>query len=51
MKYIKRQSMLYNEAKHAPMFMLCFMMTNKSPKAWGLAGKLVEEIISSTEKI
>ena len=43
--------MLYNEAKHAPMFMLCFMMTNKSPKAWGLAGKLAKEIISSTEKI
>ena len=43
--------MLYNEAKHAPMFMLCFMMTNKSVKAWGLAGKLAKEIISSTEKI
>ena len=43
--------MLYNEAKHAPMFMLCFMMTNKSPKAWGLAGKLAKEIISSTEKM
>lgn len=43
--------MLYNEAKHAPMFMLCFMMTNPSYKAWGLAGKLAKEIISSTEKI
>ena len=43
--------MLYNEAKHAPMFMLCFMMTNKSVKACGLAGRLAKEIISSTEKI
>lgn len=42
---------LKNEAKNAPMFMLCFMMTNKSSKAQTLASKLVKAIISSAEKI
>ena len=42
---------LKNEAKNAPMFMLCFMMTNTSPKAQALAAKLVKSIIQSTEKI
>ena len=42
---------LKNEAKNAPMFMLCFMMTNKSPAAKKLAAKLVKSIINSTEKV
>ena len=42
---------LKNEAKNAPMFMLCFMMTNKSSKAQALASKLVKAIINSAEKI
>lgn len=42
---------LKNEAKNSPMFMLCFMMTNKSPAAQNLASRLVKAIIKSTEKI
>lgn len=42
---------LKNEAKNSPMFMLCFMMTNKSPAAQKLAARLVKSIIKSTEKI
>lgn len=42
---------LKNEEKNSPMFMLCFMMTNTSNKAQGLASKLVKDIISSTEKL
>ena len=41
---------LKNEAKNSPMFMLCFMMTNKSLAAQKLAAKLVKTIIKSTEK-
>lgn len=43
--------MLKNEAKNAPMFLLCFMMTNTSDKAQKLADKLVKGIINSTERI
>ena len=42
---------LKNEAKNSPMFMLCFMMTNTSPRAQSLASTLVKGIISSTEKL
>lgn len=42
---------LKNEAKNSPMFMLCFMMTNTSPKAQTLASKLVKGIINSAEKL
>lgn len=42
---------LKNEAKNSPMFMLCFMMTNKSLAAQKLAAKLVKTIIKSTEKV
>lgn len=42
---------LKNEVKNAPMFMLCFMMTNTSPNAQKLASTLVKAIISSTEKL
>ena len=42
---------LKNEAKNSPMFMLCFMMTNQSGKAQGLASKIVKGIISSTERL
>jgi hypothetical protein len=42
---------LNDEVKNAPMFMLCFMMTNTSSKAQALASKLVKAIISSAEKI
>lgn len=42
---------LRNEAKNSPMFMLCFMMTNKSVRAQGLASKIVKGIISSAEKL
>ena len=43
--------LLQNEDKSAPMFLLCFMMTNTSEKAQALAGRLVKNIIKSTEKI
>ncbi|MBQ5328632.1 MAG: three-Cys-motif partner protein TcmP [Oscillospiraceae bacterium] len=43
--------LLKNKSKNAPMFMLCFMMTNKSAKAQSLASKLVKGIIKSAEKI
>lgn len=43
--------LLRNEAKNSPMFLLCFMMTNDSPKATALAGKLVKGIMKSTEKL
>lgn len=50
--YVAKESkLLTNEAKNAPMFLLCFMMTNTSDKAQKLAGKLVKGIINSTEKI
>ncbi|MBQ6849582.1 MAG: three-Cys-motif partner protein TcmP [Oscillospiraceae bacterium] len=42
---------LTNEKKNAPMFMLCFMMTNTSSKAQQLAARLVKGIIKSTEKL
>lgn len=42
---------LKNETKNSPMFMLCFMMTNTSKKAQGLASNLVKGIISSTERL
>lgn len=42
---------LKNESKNAPMFMLCFMMTNTSPPAQGLASKIVKGVIESAEKL
>lgn len=42
---------LRNEAKNSPMFLLSFMMTNKSPRAQALAAKLVKDIIRKTEKL
>lgn len=42
---------LRNEVRKSPMFMLCFMMTNTSPKAQSLAAKLVKDIIKKTEKL
>ena len=41
---------LYNEAKNSPLFLLCFMMTNKSDKAVKLAERLVEGIKKKVEK-
>ncbi len=49
--YVAPESkILRNEAKNSPLFMLCFMMTNKSEKAQKLASKLVKEICK-TEKL
>lgn len=42
---------LKNDKKKAPMFLLVFMMTNKSEKAVKLASKLVKAAIRSAEKI
>ena len=42
---------LKNESKNAPMFMLCFMMTNTSPPAQRLASKIVKGVIESAEKL
>lgn len=42
---------LKNESKNAPMFMLCFMMTNTSLPAQGLASKIVKGVIESAEKL
>ena len=42
---------LKNKDKNAPMFLLCFMMTNQSVAAQQLAAKLVKSIISSTERM
>lgn len=42
---------LKNKARNAPMFLLCFMMTNQSVAAQQLAAKLVKSIINSTEKL
>lgn len=41
---------LYNEAKNSPLFLLCFMMTNKSEKAINLANRLVDGIKKKVEK-
>lgn len=50
--YVSPESkVLRNESKNAPMFMLCFMMTNKSPAAQSLAAKLVRDIINNAEKL
>lgn len=50
--YVSQYSKVLNNAdKNAPMFMLCFMMTNDSPKAIGAADRIVKGIIKSTEKI
>lgn len=50
--YVSPESkLLKNKAKNAPMFLLCFMMTNKSEKAQSLADKLVKGIMNRTEKI
>lgn len=43
--------LLRNEVRKSPMFMLCFMMTNKSHAAQALAAKLVRDIIQQTEKL
>ncbi len=42
---------LRNTKKQAPMFLLCFMMTNPSPKAVAAASRVVQSIITKTEKI
>lgn len=42
---------LKNETKNAPMFMLCFMMTNESESAQKLASRIVKDIIRSAEKL
>jgi hypothetical protein len=41
---------LYNEAKNSPLFLLYFMMTNKSSKAINLANRLVDGIKKKVEK-
>lgn len=42
---------LRNEEKNSPMFLLSFMMTNRSPRAQALAAKLVKDIIRKTEEL
>ena len=41
---------LNNEAKNSPLFLLCFMMTNESPKAISLANRIIDGIKRKVEK-
>lgn len=48
--YVSPKSKLLKNSNNAPMFLLCFAMTNNSPKAIGLGAKVVNDIFSSLEK-
>lgn len=46
-----KSKMLINVQKNAPMFLLCFMMTNTSIKAVSAADRIVKSVVESTEKL
>lgn len=46
-----KSKMLINVKKNAPMFLLCFMMTNTSIKAVSAAERIVKSVVESTEKL
>lgn len=41
---------LTNETKNSPLFLLCFMMTNESPRAINLANRIIDGIKKKVEK-
>ena len=50
--YVSPESkILKNVKRNSPMFLLCFMMTNTSPKAVGAASRIVKSVIESTENL
>lgn len=48
--YVSPKSKLLKNSNNAPMFLLCFAMTNNSPKAIGLGSKVVNDIFKSLEQ-
>ena len=48
--YVSPKSKLLKNSNNAPMFLLCFVMTNNSDRAIKLGSKVVNEIFKSMEK-
>lgn len=49
--YVSPQSRMLKNSNNSPMFILFFMMTNKSGKAIGLGSKVVTEIFNKLDKM
>lgn len=49
--YVSPKSMMLKNSRNSPMFILFFIMTNKSGKAIGLGNKVVTEIFNKLDKM
>ena len=49
--YVSPKSKMFRNTNNGPMFILFFIMTNKSKKAIGLGSKVVSEIFNKMEKL
>ena len=49
--YVSPKSRILKNSKNSPLFILYYLMTNKSPKAIGLGGKVVNQIFEKVDNM
>lgn len=47
--YVSNNSLILRNSKNAPLFLLCFAVSNPNPAAYGLASKIADYILLSTK--